>query len=454
MAGEVTRNSVILQSRITSGERTADGDVPGMSGFACFEIASHARFQNSFRTRWIEAKPENDFIIKTKVKDLEEDTGYYYRLLCGKDTLRFQIGETREFRTWTAPHVKKEVSFVVVTGMNYSKFHFGVDSTGKRAYQGNDKHLGYPSLQTMLGMNPDFFVGTGDNVYYDSPAKNRATRQAEMRKKWHEQFVQSRFVDLFANVPVYWEKDDHDHRYNDCDTTGQQPPENALGIQTFLEQVPVVDSKEPNPISYRTHQINHLLQIWLVEGRDYRSPNAMPDGPEKSLWGPEQLIWLKRTLLESTAVFKILISPTPMVGPDGDWKQDNHTNLDGFRHEGNEFFSWLKENDFLSKNFYIICGDRHWQYHSVHPSGFEEFSCGALVDANSRLGYTSGDSNSTDPAATVTQLYLQKEKSGGFLEVALTPGYRDAQDSITFTFHDERGVLLYTTNITGGTIEL
>jgi len=36
-------------------------------------------------------------------------------------------------------------------------------------------------------------------------------------RKWHEQFVQPRFIELFSQVPTYWEKDDHDHRFNDCD---------------------------------------------------------------------------------------------------------------------------------------------------------------------------------------------------------------------------------------------
>lgn len=89
----------------------------------------------------------------------------------------------------------------------------------------------------------------------------------------------------------------------------------------------------------------------MVEGRDYRSPNALPPGPEKSIWGEKQKAWLQQTLLESDAVFKILVSPTPMVGPDDLRKQDNHTNPLGFRAEGEAFFQWLKENNFLQKIF-------------------------------------------------------------------------------------------------------
>ena len=156
-------------------------------------------------------------------------------------------------------------------------------------------------------------AGAGDNVYYDVPFDQFARTQAFMRKKWHQQLVQQRFIDLFAEVPTYWEKDDHDYRYNDTDNTVETEPDPSpeLGAATFLEQVPVVDPNEPNPVTYRTHRVSKDLQIWLTEGRDYRSPNMMAPGPDKTLWGAEQLAWVKRTLLESDATFKILISPTP-----------------------------------------------------------------------------------------------------------------------------------------------
>jgi alkaline phosphatase/alkaline phosphatase D len=181
----------------------------------------------------------------------------------------------------------------------------------------------------------------------------------------------------------------------------------------------------------------------MVEGRDHRSPNAMPDGPDKSVWGETQKKWLKKTLQESDAVFKILVSPTPMVGPDDSYKSDNHTNQKGFRHEGDAFFTWLKENNFLEKNFYIICGDRHWQYHSIHPSGFEEFSCGALIDQNSRIGRSPGDPESTDPEGLIKQTYTQEERSGGFLQVNVQPREEGGVPQIAFEFYDEYGKLLY-----------
>ncbi len=72
-------------------------------------------------------------------------------------------------------------------------------------------------------------------------------------------------------------------------------------------------SADPEAKTYRTYRPNRDLQIWFVEGRDYRDPNKMPDGPEKTLWGAQQIAWLKRTLLESDATFRLSMTKA------GDW---------------------------------------------------------------------------------------------------------------------------------------
>jgi len=442
MAGEVAPTSVILQSRLTSVARLTDGDVSGRAGVARFELSERDDFLSVRTTNWLTAESANDFIVKVKVDGLKPATRYYFRLIYGADRDSVQKGKTCSFRTLQGRDGTDEVSFVVVTGMNYRSFHDGKVKNGKRtgvgAYRGEDKHLGFPALATMVKMKPDFFVGTGDNVYYDSHDDQEATELKGLRRKWHEQFVQPRFIELFRHVPTYWEKDDHDHRFNDCDREGDRAPRSDLGIRTFREQVPVVDPLDPQAKTYRTYRVNRHLQIWLVEGRDYRSPNKMPDGPDKTLWGSEQIAWLKRTLMESDATWKLLISPTPMVGPDDAYKIDNHTNHQGFRHEGRSFFAWIKEQRLDQQGFHVICGDRHWQYHSVDPTGIEEFSSGALVDSNSRLGRDPGSPKSTDPDATIQQLHAQKEASGGFLKVTV-----QGEGNLRFEFFDENGKSLY-----------
>lgn len=463
MAGEVTSTSVILQSRLTVSDTLIDGDLMGKQGIGMFQLDLDSTFNNPINSNTIKALAINDYIVKTKVTGLKAGMKYFYRLKFGPDSISQFTSETGSFNTLPGPNANKKVSFAVTTGMNYYHFYFGRYESAK-AYSGSDRKLGYPALEAIKALKPDYFIGTGDNVYFDHPnTKNfdKAVKAGKnphpgryggtevvdeigIRRKYHEQFIQPRFRDLFKNLGTYWEKDDHDYRFNDADTLRAFPISHVLGIKSFKEQLPIVDPAEPDSKTYRTYRMNEDLQVWMLEGRDYRSPNAMEDGPNKTLLGREQLHWLKRTLLESDASFKLIVSPTPMVGPDDAYKRDNHVNHKGFRYEGEAFFEWLVSNGFLDKNLYIICGDRHWQYHAMHPSGIEEFSTGALVDNNSRAGRISGDSNSTDPNGLIKQFYVQGDAasaSGGFLLVTVKED--NGIPLASFRYYDEKGKQLY-----------
>lgn len=459
MVGEVTSTSAMIQVRLTETDQLVKRDLKGMLGMVEFEIqeiiSKNEKGDSSGTLTYSLA--ENDYIVRTHYDHMRPNTKYICKTRIGQDKDHLKPGPTATFKTLPGKKLSAPVQFVVVTGMNYAKFH-GDDRIDRKQhllenntklpkpYAGKDKHLGYPALKSILDLKPDFFVGTGDNVYYDTPDKPRAKTIPELRQKWHEQFVQQRYKDLFASVPTYWEIDDHDYRIDDGDNTGDHLPTPKQGREMMLEQLPIASHENKNAKTYRTHRVSKELQIWLTENRMYRSPNLMKDGPEKSIWGKEQKAWLKKTLLESDAKFKILISPTPMIGPDDRRKTDNHCNVGGFRHERDEFFTWLKKNNFIKKNFYIICGDRHWQYHSIHPSGVEEFSCGALIDANSRLGRKPGDPQSTDAKGLIKQVYAQKERSGGFLMVKVIPAKLKASQ-LMFLYYDEKGTLLHTHTI-------
>jgi alkaline phosphatase/alkaline phosphatase D len=465
MAGEVTQNTVILQARLTVDGKVHFFDVEGRLAIGAFALSTHEDFRKAFRTRWMAASHDGDYIVKAKVTGLEPGTRYYYRMLSRKGIEdEPEAGPTGTFRTLDRRRAAREVTFVVVTGMN--EFAFRFRSSAER------KELGFPALETIASHAPDFLVATGDNVYYDTPYLGRAKSLESMRARWHRQFATPRFAALFGRLPVYWQKDDHDYRYNDADPHGDIGPSHQLGTVVFREQVPVTPPGDEDAVTYRTHRINDLLQIWLLEGRDYRDSNVKPPGPEKTMWGRAQREWLEETLVASDAVFKVLISPTPMIGPDdkltgiqggilarlvgsspvgqgGDnRKRDNHTNPHGFRDEGEAFFGWLAEHGFLERNFYIVCGDRHWQYHSIRPDGFEEFSSGALVDGNARLGRKPGDEMSTDPDAAISQPYTQEEASGGFLKVTASPAGRERASTLRFDFYDENGAHLYGTEKT------
>ena len=455
MVGEVTSSGALIQVRLTETDGLVDRDVRGVGGVVAFAVQrDDADASGRASIQLVEAQPDRDFIARAAFRNLDPGTRYRCTTRIGSNADTLRPGPVARFKTLPGAEAADVTRFVVVTGMNYAKFH-GDDRIDRKRhlidnntalpkpYAGPDKHLGYPGLAAILNLRPDFFVGTGDNVYYDTPKDPRAQSIPELRQKWHEQFVQARYRDLFAAVPTYWEIDDHDYRIDDGDNTGDHDPSPEVGRRMMLEQLPLAAADEPDAKTYRTHRVSRDLQIWFTENRMYRSPNKTPDGPGKSIWGAAQKAWLKDTLQASQATFKLLISPTPMIGPDDRRKTDNHTNIGGFRHERDEFFQWLKETGIDRKNFYILCGDRHWQYHSIHPTGIEEFSCGALVDANSRLGRKPGDAASTDAEALVKQAYAQAVRSGGFLLVEVRPAARAGRATLAFVWHDEHGKVLH-----------
>ena len=436
MAGEVTDRSALVQTRLTAGKELDDrGDLAGASGTVSFEWSTDRDFTDARRTPFRQAASQRDYIVRAELTGLQPGTKYYYRAIFGTSEPTARPGPVCSFRTLPGPASTRTVRLIVGSCMNYNKFMHGLagNAGGPITATDEDKRLGFPAFVAMAQRRPDFFVGTGDIVYYDNPYRVSKTTE-ELRRCWHEQFRFQRMIDFFQSVPTYWSKDDHDFRYNDSDNESTRLPLPKTGIDMFLEQLPIAPFDAADAKTYRTYRVSRDLQIWLTEGRDYRSPNKLDDGPMKSLWGREQRDWLRSTLAASDARWKLLISPTPMVGPDMGRKRDNHVSPDGFRHEAGKFFTWLKTTGV--DNLFLVCGDRHWQYHSVHPSGVNEFACGALNDENSRVGVAPGEAGGSDPDARVRQIYTSATPSGGFLEVV-------AGEKLDVTFRDDHGKELY-----------
>ena len=223
---------------------------------------------------------------------------------------------------------------------------------------------------------------------------------------------------FFAQTPLFIQKDDHDILKNDVSPYSSPFGELTFedGLSIWYEQVPVQEKP------YCTLQWGKDLQVWIVEGREYRSDNHQPDGPEKTIWGKEQKEWFVKTVKASEATFKILVSPTPVVGPDRIHKKDNHANL-VFKTEGD----WLRQ--FLSDNdVFIVCGDRHWQYVSQDKkTGVMEFSSGPASDAHAQ-GWKQSD-------LFPEHKFLRVK--GGFLAVKV---YRENNSPVLkFTHYDVDG---------------
>jgi alkaline phosphatase D len=280
-----------------------------------------------------------------------------------------------------------------------------------RTHDGRDDPENGHRIYSLMGkLQPDFFVHTGDIEYYDRLRPYAKSRELA-RFKWNRIFAMPFQRQFLENVSSYFMKDDHDTLKDDCwpgqhfgDLTWEQ------GLAIFREQVPMGES------TYRTVRWGQDLQVWMVEGRDFRTPNKQPDGPGKTIWGRKQKEWFFQTVKESDATFRILISPTPLVGPDRANKNDSYANK-GFTYESSEIRAFLGDQ----KNMYVICGDRHWQYVSVDPkTGVREYACGPSSDAHA------GGFNES----LRTEMHRYLRIKGGFLLVTV----ERAEEKPTITF--------------------
>lgn len=363
-----------------------EGAVPGVAGEAAVVYWPDGDETGRRATSRRPVDPAADFTTQFRLSDLSPGTHYRYRVE------GFEPGASRpsthydgRFTTAPRPDQAARVSFTLATCQDYPRR--------------DDPSNGHRIYDVMLRLAPDFFVHAGDLEYLDKPTPLATTLR--LAKFKYNRIMAMPFQRAFyGQVSNYFMKDDHDTLKDDCwpgETYGDITW--AEGVALFKAEVPTGD------LPYRTVRWGRDLQIWLVEGREYRSPNTMPDGPDKTIWGAAQKQWFFDTVRASDATFQILISPTPLLGPDRDSKGDNHANK-AFAHEGAELRSFVAAR----KNMIVLTGDRHWQYASVDPeTGLREFSCGASSDAHAG-GFSEAD-------RTPAHRFLRIK--GGFLSVVV-----------------------------------
>jgi alkaline phosphatase D len=356
---------------------------------------------------WHPVKPLRDFTRQFTLDGLQPNTAYQVRV--ESRSIDGAPGATLTGRFRTAPKADqaRRVVFTASTGF---------------AYDDQDSPDGFKIYRAISKLDPDFFVHTGDIVYYDRLAKTVDLA----RYHWQRTYSLPTNVAFHRIVPSYFIKDDHDTWRDDCWPTMQSPYMGQFtfrqGQAVFREQVPM------GKRTYRTYRWGKDLQVWFVEGRDFRSPNTMPDGPEKTIWGAEQKKWFKNSVDASDATFRVLVSPTPLVGPDRATKNDNLANR-GFQHEGNELRELLAQRNMVS-----VCGDRHWQYLSIDPrSKLREYSTGPGSDEHAG-GWLQSDYHE--------DMHRFLRVAGGFLSV--TVDRPDGKPTMTMRFHDVDGAVKFT----------
>jgi alkaline phosphatase D len=231
---------------------------------------------------------------------------------------------------------------------------------GGQSYCRNANEGGYSIFKSMQSLNPNFFIANGDSIYADGVCPSQGpilnndngdnednmngqnitwinipgdfksiadpsvdwNNVTEVRFIFMEHWKYNRndtyFKEFLRNVPMYSQWDDHDvindfgYRWpywNLFNVSREGYPNIAKeGRNAFLYYSPL-DGYDGNndPANdqdehlYRSFNWGEDLDLFLIDGRSYRSQNHLADTPDsnKTMLGDRQLEWLKEELINS-----------------------------------------------------------------------------------------------------------------------------------------------------------
>jgi len=385
-----------------------DGACPGASGEVKLTYFPEEDPSQTIETDWVKVNDDENFTTRWKLEHLSPDTRYLVKMEARAGSAKGISDEIEgTFITPPSADSERDISFCIVTCHDYMR---------------RDSAAGHKIYEAMSKLSPDFYVHTGDIEYYDK-AEPFAMTEALMRFKWDRLFALPLQRKFWTQTTCYFMKDDHDALCNDA------WPGMTYGTVSWDRGLEIFDREQfpSNDKPYKTIRWGKDLQIWITEGRNYRSVNTDPDGPGKSIWGKEQKDWLFRTMEESDATFKILISPDPILGPDRVNKHDNYSNSN-WKYEGDEIREFIDQHD----NIFICNGDRHWQYVThLENTNLWEFSCGAGSDIHAG-GWSQDDLRPEHRFLRV---------KGGFLEGSIS--HKNDKVVLSFQHRDVHGTLVH-----------
>jgi alkaline phosphatase D len=255
---------------------------------------------------------------------------------------------------------------------------------------------GYPIFRAMAREPADFFLFTGDTIYadhvcgggehvpgYDFVARRLPDFWAKHRYNREDPAVQ----EYFRRTAVYAIWDDHEVRN---DFSGPSEPLLEPGRRAFLDYFPIRPPREDPARLYRKFRWGALLEVFILDTRQYRSANTALDGPGKTMLGAAQRRWLLDSLTTSAAVWKVVVSSVPLSVPTGGRARDSWSNAGpqgvpedhgtGFAVERDAILRTLRQQGV--RNLVFLAADVHHaeliRHHPTPEWSFHEFIAGPL----------------------------------------------------------------------------
>lgn len=265
-----------------------------------------------------------------------------------------------------------------------------------------DVEDGYPIFRAMARRAPDMFLFVGDTIYADrlcgpAPHATGADFIAWSLEEFHRKHRYNRadpaLQEFFRSAAVYATWDDHEVRN---DFAGPAEPLMPVGRQAFLDYWPIAPPPDEPGRLYRSVRWGRHVEIFMLDTRQYRTPNGSSDGRDKTMLGAPQRAWLLDRLLASDATWKLVVSSVPLGMFTGGGHADGWSDVNlfgyprhsraGFVHERDLILGTLRER--AVRNVVFLSGDVHHAElirHDLAPGyAIHEFVAGPLA---ARQGY-------------------------------------------------------------------
>ncbi len=287
---------------------------------------------------WVKEKNYNMHTFK--VADLQPGLQYHYQIWVDKHPVH-KKGESFSFKTqqlWMWRTDPPE--FSVITG----SCNFENEEAHDRA--GTPYGGGYEIFDTIAKQDADMMLWLGDNWYYrevDFDSEQNMIYRASKDKG--RDFLQP----IFRKFPNYAIWDDHDFG---PDNSGGYFIHKAKSLDIFKKIWANPSYGMPEtPGTFSKVRFNDV-DFFLLDDRYNRSNEHLPDGPNKHMYGTEQMMWLKNQLVASRQPFKVIVGGNQMLN-------DYHKfeGWDKYRYERDAFIKWL--NDTKIEGVLFLSGDKH-----------------------------------------------------------------------------------------------
>jgi len=262
--------------------------------------------------------------------------------------------------------------------------------------------VGYPIFGALAQVPADFFVFVGDTIYadqmcgggarqagYDFVARRLADFWSKHRYNREDPTVQA----FFRRTSVYAIWDDREVKGS---FAGPSEPLMDPGRRAFIDYFPIQPPRDEPGRLYRKFRWGALLELFILDTRQYRSPASMHDGPGKTMLGAAQRRWLIEAVAGSSAVWKVVVSSVPLSVPTGGRVHDSWSNANaqgvpeehgaGYALERDAILRTLRQRGV--RNLVFLTGDaQHAELIRHQPApewSFHELIAGPLSAAPGR----------------------------------------------------------------------